>query len=293
MESGGSSGLGSGASGMSGSAPGSSGSIESGSNSGASGGFGSISGVSSGGVSSERDGSTASGANGDEPLTEGGKDGDGSGDGEGQVEGGVGCATGAYQLCDDFEGTAAGASGSVWTIDTKGYTVETVTAQAHSGTHSVHVKSTGSSGLGYIVETATFPATDFWGRSYLLMMAPPSGHEVFVAMDGSTSDSTGEQIRLLNDLGDGRIATNRRSDDHSMEASQSIPMGAWFCYEWHETPTELHVFLQGQELTGADEMWTEPTLVQMRIGFERFDTGMGGDIYIDDVAVDSKQIGCD
>src|SRR5208282_4840742 len=115
-----------------------------------------------------------------------------------------------------FEGPAAGAPGSVWTIDNKGYTVETVTAQAHSGTHSVHVKSTGSSGLGYVVETATFPATDFWGRTYLLMVAPPSGHEVFVAMDGSTSDSTGEQIRLLNDLGDGKIATNRRSDDHSM-----------------------------------------------------------------------------
>jgi hypothetical protein len=39
-------------------------------------------------------------------------------------------------------------------------------------------------------------------------------------------------------------------------------------------------------------MWTEATLTLLRIGFERFDTGTGGDIYIDDVAVSSAQIGC-
>jgi hypothetical protein len=69
-------------------------------------------------------------------------------------------------------------------------------------------------------------------------------------------------------------------------------MGTWACYEWHETPTGLHVYLQGKELMDADETWTEAPLTDLRIGFERFDVGTGGDIYIDDVAVSASQIGC-
>jgi hypothetical protein len=209
--------------------------------------------------------------------------------------GSTNCATAGYLLCDDFEGAAPGAAGSKFTMDTKGgYVVETVTTQSHSGTHSIHVNSPGGSGLGYIVETATFtPAiTDFWGRAYLRFMANGSGHEVFVAMDDSTSDSNGEQVRMFNDMGDGKIATNRRSDDQEKESSQAIPMGQWFCFEWHETPTELRIYFNGQDLTVADETWTEPKLADLRLGFERFDSGTGGDVWIDDVAVNSTQIGC-
>jgi len=205
------------------------------------------------------------------------------------------CATASYLLCDDFEKAAPGATGSKFTMDTKGgYVVETVTTQSHSGTHSIHVNSPGGSGLGYIVETATFtPAiTDFWGRAYLRFMANGSGHEVFVAMDNTTSDSSGEQVRMFNDMGDGKIATNLRSTDQEKESSQAIPMGQWFCFEWHETPTELRIYFNGQDLTIADETWTEPNLVDLRLGFERFDTGTGGDVWIDDVAVNSTQIGC-
>jgi hypothetical protein len=250
--------------------------------------------ASSGVMSSGASGGASSGsASSSGATTTGGETDDASGDSAVESsEGGGDCATAGYQLCDDFEGVAAGAAGSVWTIDNKGYTVETVTTQAHSGTHSVHVQSTGSSGLGYIVESMTFPATDFWGRAYLMFMAPGSGHEVFAAMDSTPSDDSGEQVRILNDLGGGQIATNRRSDDQSKQSSQKYPMGTWSCYEWHETPTELHVYFNGQELMDVDETWTEPTLVDLRLGFERFDTGTGGDIWIDDVAVNSSQIGC-
>lgn len=233
------------------------------------------------GVSGSAGGSSSGGGT---TVVDAGED---SAEGESGEAGGA-CGSSGVEICDDFEGVAAGATGSAWTIDNDGYTVETVTTMAHSGTHSVHVMAKGISGHGYIVETKTFPATDFWGRAYLLLQAPPSGHEVFVAFDGAND----EQVRVLNDLGSGKIATNRRSDDQSKQSSQAYPMGTWACYEWHETPTELHVYFQGKELTDADEMWTEATLSLLRLGFERFDTGTGGDIYIDDVAVGSSQIGC-
>ncbi len=236
-------------------------------------------------VSGSASGATSTGAT---PEPDGGAS-DAAGDAPASGEAGAGCDATGYTLCDDFEGPAAGSAGSPWTIDTAGgYTVETITGMGHSGSHCVHVTAKGVSGHGYIVETKTFPATDFWGRAYLLLQAAPSGHEVFLAFDGNNN----EQVRVLNDLGGGKIATNRRSDDQSKQSSQAYPMGTWACYEWHETPTGLHVYFQGKELTDADETWTEATLSLLRIGFERFDTGTGGDIYIDDVAVNSAQIGC-
>jgi hypothetical protein len=258
-------------------------------------GSGSVSGTGAGGSGTSSGAPNVSGMNPDGgssggtdagQLDSGGQDDNGEGGALGEA--GLGCSSAGDQLCDDFEGVQPGATGSVWTIDNMGYTVETVTTMHHSGTHSVHVAAKGVSGRGYIVETKTFPATDFWGRAYLLLQAPGSGHEVFLAFDGAAN----EQVRVLNDLGSGKIATNRRSDDQSKQSSQAYPMGTWACYEWHETPTGLHVYLQGKELLDADETWTEAPLTDLRIGFERFDMGTGGDIYIDDVAVSSSQIGC-
>jgi hypothetical protein len=239
------------------------------------------------GSSAGSTGSTSGSTSGASSPDDGGLD-EGASEGGGSGEAGGGCA--GYQLCDDFEGVAPGAATSPWTIDAQAYTVETIddATMAHSGTHAVHVKATAASGRGYIVETKTFPATDFWGRAWILLQAQSGGHEVFLAMDGANN----EQVRILNNLGGGKIATNRRSDDQSKQSNTAYPMGTWACYEWHETPTELHVYFQGKELTDADEMWTEPVLSSVRAGFERFTAGNAGDIYIDDVAINGTQIGC-
>ena len=221
----------------------------------------------------------------------GGSGGAGGGGGSGGSSGGsASCAS--YTLCDDFEGAAPGDAASAWTIIKNGYTVETVTTQAHSGTHSVHVMATANNGYGYISETKTFPATDFWGRAYMRIVAPSSGHEVFAGLDTNAMEPQGEQVRLLNNTGGGNIVTNRRSDDMSKGSATKIPMSTWFCYEWHETPSKLSIYLDGKELTDVDESWVEPTFVAFVLGFERFSGGTAGDIWIDDVAVNSAQIGC-
>lgn len=204
----------------------------------------------------------------------------------------VSCATAGYTLCDDFEGAAPGDATSAWTIIKNKYTVETVTTQAHSGTHSVHVMATTDSGYGYISETKTFPATDFWGRAYLRLVAPSSGHEVFVGADTSMMEPQGDQIRYLNNTGGGGIVTNARGNDKSDGGGTKIPMSTWFCYEWHQTPTEVHVYLNGTEVTDAKRTEPELNLVAMVLGFERFGGGTAGDIWIDDVAVNSAQVGC-
>jgi hypothetical protein len=252
-------------------------------NAGSNGNAGSIGGAGSGGGSA----GLAAGAGA------GGSVDSGAGDGSsGNADGGTNCATAGYKLCDDFEGAAPGAATSDWMIIKNGYTVETVTTQAHSGTHSVHVMATAGGGYGYIEETKTFPATDFWLRAYLRLQAPSGGHEVFAGADTNASEPAGDQVRYLNNLGGGRISTNRRAGDMGKTSSTAIPMGSWFCYEVHQTPTTVHIYLEGKELTDVATMYAEPTYVSLVLGFERFGGGAPGDIWIDDVAINSAQIGC-
>jgi hypothetical protein len=202
----------------------------------------------------------------------------------------------AYKLCDSFENAAPGATGSPWmlNVDKKGTVVETVADKGHTGTHSVHVKVSDMAGVfGYITETQSLAATgmSFWGRVYLWSDIPtPTGHEVHIAVDAKTAANASEQDRILNVI-NGHLATNRRSDDMGKVSNVAPPMGKWACYEWHITPTDLHVYLEGAELPVA-VMWVEPTLSLLRIGFERFTMGSAGDLWIDDVALDGSQIGC-
>jgi hypothetical protein len=202
----------------------------------------------------------------------------------------------AYKLCDSFESAALGATGSPWmlNVDKKGTIVETVADKGHTGTHSVHVKVSDMAGVfGYITETQSLAATgmSFWGRVYLWSDIPtPTGHEVHIAVDGKTAAAASEQDRILNVI-NGHLATNRRSDDMGKVSNVAPPMGKWACYEWHITPTDLHVYLEGTELPVA-VTWVEPTLSLLRIGFERFTLGSAGEMWIDDVALDGSQIGC-
>ena len=212
---------------------------------------------------------------------------------------GVGGAAGAdgcsYKLCEGFEGLAPGAPGSDFAIDVdkKGTVVETNTSKAHSGTHSVHVKVSDMAGVfGYITESKSLAATgaSFWGRVFLWSeVATPNGHIVNIAVDGKTGTAS-EQVRILNVIGN-HLATNRRSDDAGKGSNVTPPTGKWSCYEWHITPTDLHVFLEGTELPIA-ETWVEPTLSLVRLGFERFTAGSAGDLWLDDVAINDTQIGC-
>ena len=203
-----------------------------------------------------------------------------------------GCAAAGYQLCDDFEGAAPGDAASAWTFIKKGaYTIAVDTTQAHSGTHSVHATATAAAGYAYIQETKTFPATDFWVRAYLRLVAPPGGHEVFAGADTNMDEGAGDQVRFLNSLGGG-IATNRRAGDRTVTSKTAIPMNSWDCYEWHETPDGVHVFLNGQAVPDADWLGAQPVFVALVFGVERFGGGKAGDIWIDDVAVNSTQVGC-
>ncbi len=201
-----------------------------------------------------------------------------------------------YTLCETFSGPALGATGSPWLIDVDkvGTVIETVTNKGRTDSTSLHVKTSAMSGVrGYITETETLAKTgaSFWGRVYIWYMLDVAGvHIVNVAVDGKTAANASEQVRIVNVIGS-HIATNRRSDDMGKGSNVGPDMGKWGCYEWHITPNSLDVYLDGTMLP-ISETWAEPTISLLRIGFERFAAGAAGDVWLDDIAINDKQIGC-
>jgi hypothetical protein len=256
---------------------------------GSSAGSGTTAGSSNGGAAGASGGTTTGGTAVGGTSTGGGSGGGSSGGSAGSGGGGsVDCST--YKLCDDFEGGPLGMGTSPWkTQSGGGYTLELATDQAHSGTHSVHIAAPTATGSAHIVETKTFPATDYWGRAFLRFKAPPGGHQMFIMMSAPN-----DQIRILNMLGNSaKVQQNLQSSDKFTSSATLIPMEKWFCYEWHANTSGVHVYLDGTELADAAATWSGSGGTSLTIGYQRFQTGTAaGEIWIDDVAINTAQVGC-
>jgi hypothetical protein len=216
----------------------------------------------------------------------------------GEGGGGGGCSA-TFKLCDDFEGAAPGSATSAWMFQTNGgYKIALDTTQAHSGTNSVHAtKNIAGGGFAYMLETKTFPATDYWVRVWMRFMAPGGGdHEVFAgSVDKTPFTQAGEMMRPLNDMGGGTVAMNIRSTDAVADSGKMIPMGTWNCYEWHETATQVDLYLDSTKIaTAMGGRWNGlgANFSAMVLGVESYGPGKPADVWIDDVAVDTTQVGC-
>jgi hypothetical protein len=84
---------------------------------------------------------------------------------------------------------------------------------------------------------------------------------------------------------------NNTTDDKFNDSKIKIPQEKWFCFEWHVTSTMSEIFLDGMAGAAKGPGVANPTA--MYLGMNRFQTGgTAGDIWIDDVALSDKQIGC-
>lgn len=204
--------------------------------------------------------------------------------------GGSGADCSTFKLCDGFEGDAPANGASAWTI-TGGAAVTVVTDQHHSGTHAVHIMAPNTPGFtASITETKTFPAVDFWGRAFLRFKAAAGGHQMYIAVN-----FPGDQLRLLNRLGsnDNAQVNFQGQGDPFFDTGTKIPMETWFCYEWHVTTSAVNVFFDGKAQTTSKPIQGISGATSLSVGFKRYAAGGGdGEIWIDDVAVNDKQLGC-
>ena len=198
----------------------------------------------------------------------------------------VDCST--LKLCDGFEGDAPGKATSPWTV-AGGTAVAVVTDQHHGGTHALHITAPNTQNFSAtITEKSTFPAADFWGRAFLRFKGDGGGHQMYIAVN-----FPGDQLRLLNRLGSDNAQVNDQKTDKFYNTNYKIPMETWFCYEWHVTTSAVNIFIEGQAKTTSPAIPGITGGTQLSLGYTRFATGSGaGELWIDDVAVSDKQIGC-
>lgn len=242
---------------------------------------------STGGAGASSAGSSNGGSGGSGALGGAG----GSGGSGGSSGGGSSADCSTFKLCDGFEGDAPGMGKSPWKVTQgSGYTVAVDTSQAHGGTHSVHISAPTGAGSGVLRETSTFPATEFWGRAFMRFKAAAGGHQMFIAV----LVQGGDQFRLLNTLGSNAAQLNEQNGDKFFASKTTIPMETWFCYEWHVTATSASVYLDGKELTdAAPSGWKISNAQTLQIGYQRFQAGpSAGEIWLDDIAINDEQIGC-
>jgi hypothetical protein len=269
---------------------------------------GATGGLGSGGAASGTAGSSAAG------QTSGGTGGNAGGSG-----GAASCVNQGSELCDDFEASALDAR---WTLlKNPGSVAITLDAEhVHSGKHAVHLKlGAGQQSTAMLSESATFPAPNnsFYARAYFYFSPDlPSAaggdfHMGFVLGMGK------------NDAGDvqagaGMIGGDRQYLGYSIFfgppkyefgpwSKARVMPNVWQCVELFEdgsSPDEekRQVWLDGTELTdlrstsanpGAPTNHKPPAFASATFGvWEYHPSPLLSDIWIDDVRVSSKPIGC-
>lgn len=224
-------------------------------------------------------------------------------------------------ICEDFESYTVGkAPAGPWATSTNGGAIAVDSTHAKSGTKSVHVTTLGqaayeSAFIG-IVGAPTFPVAGnlVYGRMMVWLKAAPTQTTHWTNIQGE-GPVPGQSYRAVNRYG-GQYSPNLMANydtqgvasdcwQHSMTA---MPTQTWACFEWRfDTPNNrmdfwlngtsipaLTVIGQGQGCinNGTNGKWNLPNYDAMRVGWEHYQTSNPIDMWIDDVALDVKRIGC-
>jgi hypothetical protein len=203
--------------------------------------------------------------------------------------------------------------GSAWTTDnTLGATVKVVNtfttmpgpAMAHSGTNAVQIGFTTGSGYAMIAEKMGFPAAmGYWARVWYYIETPTTDNGHCVMIEGSNGTNLGNNgARVLNTQG-GMMTLNIDYPPSNAETSANImpgavPRGAWTCFEWNITSTKMTIYVGGA-MTASGTLNVPAAagtfvtgLTEQRVGYERYNAGTAGNVWLDDYAIGTSRIGC-
>ena len=191
---------------------------------------------------------------------------------------------------------------------------------AHSGKNAVHALTTGAqayeSAYMGLVGAPVFPVPNngFFGRMMMYATQAPTDvvHWTIVQGEGPVpgKNITNAYYRYGGQYNQ-RFMANYDSgpakSDCWHHSKTTIPLNRWACVEWQfDGPTNtLRFWLDGQPIDDLtvvgkgdgciahDTMdnWYAPTFNALRLGWEHYQLGPG-ELWIDDVAVDGKRIGC-
>jgi hypothetical protein len=215
-------------------------------------------------------------------------------------------------LCEDFEGTAVGATPSGWTARGEASVAED---QANQGKRSLKV-SPAIDGERRIVHDAAALGGQHWGRVYYRVQLPtPEAfvHSTLVAFGGEGPTIGAAEFRVVDTVKNqgGANATHQFlynvQPENSGEFAEQGPYdwtfdGQWHCVEWHvDSANQSYAFyFEGTEkiefMRGAgnyDGSQLPTSFDEVRVGWNNYqDAPPGFTAWIDDVALDDERVGC-
>jgi hypothetical protein len=251
------------------------------------------------------DGGAGAGGAGDGGAGAGGAGGTGAADAA--TSGGVGgfgysgasrCATAGTLLCESFESAL---DANVWTplVDGDG-TAVIDDVHAFRGTKALHVKVvTGHKAA--ISESKTFPITGnvLYARMFVWFDAFTTTAHFTMAEAPQTA--AGAWIRFGGQGGHYGVGTDHgASGDWLQQDTAPVPTKQWTCLEFElkGDTNEFHVWQDDVARTALDvgskqhQGFVMPPFTSLWFGWQTYSNQAPGEFWIDEIAVDSKPIGC-
>jgi hypothetical protein len=273
-----------------------------------------LSGTSGTGPGGGNGGATTSGGAAGTPGT--------AGSGQAGAGGGSG-KCGSALFCDDFE-SYTGTPGAPWTVqkDKDGSGAVTIDGAQHkSGAKSVKLTLSGATAYQQALITVTepFPVANnaFYGRMMIYTTAAPNDGVHWTMLQGEGPAPAHAIQRALVRYGGQhmqRFMANYETgqgdpgSDCWKHSQTKMPEKAWACVEWYfdgasntqkfwldNTPVEdLTVTGTGEGCVkdGTGGNWYFPTFEKLSVGWESYQTDAAREVWIDDVAIGTTQIGC-
>lgn len=222
------------------------------------------------------------------------------------------CSAPGLLFCDDFESHPLGAAfGAPWsTVGVGGSSAITVddSVPAYSGTHSVltHPDSASFQTLLVYHDPAVLPVASarFYLRAQIRFGAPMSPmHNTFLIADLFSAPGAGmttrvgedNQMLMMSVGGDAHTYLSNQSYYQNMLPGVQFPAGSWVCFEWMSDASNgsFDVWINGKEVPDMRvTSLTHENYDTLRFGFEKY-AGPVTDIWWDDIAIGTQQIGCD
>jgi len=209
------------------------------------------------------------------------------------------CAGAGVALCESFEN---GLDATVWRT-TKGGdgTVTVDDLHAARGSKALHVHS-GGGGMAYITERSSFPATsgDMYARMFLWLQDDITTDGHFSLAEGAGT-GTPAAIRFGGQFKEFGVGSDRgASGDWTDHDNKKVPSQVWMCVEieFKGDTSEFRVWKDEVELTALHagpskhRGFTMPTFTSLWFGWWMYNANEPQDLWIDEIAIDSKPIGC-
>jgi hypothetical protein len=262
----------------------------------------------SGSPASGRDGSGGDASTGAD-ATAGSGDAGGSGGNDAGVT--SPCSAPGLLFCDDFESLPLGAVfNAPWSLvgvaGTSAITVDD-SVPAHSGTHSVltHPDSDSFQTLLVYHDPTVLPVASerFYLRAQIRFGAPMSaGHNTFLIADLFSAPGAGmttrvgedNQMLMMSVGGDANTFLSNQSFYQNGLPGIQFPAGDWVCFEMMSDASSgsFDVWVDGQEVPDMRVTnLTHENYDTLRFGFEKY-AGPVTDIWWDDIAIGTQQVGC-